>query len=105
MLGVTLSTKYFCRYCNTYLNPSKHILIFFSFFLKAEVRAQLDGEAKEDCVVAPPPLCDTGCTESMLGLRNIQPGEDIWELLKVKRLFLNGKKWMNGIFCFFLKFS
>lgn len=29
------------------------------------------------------PPCDTRCTESMLGLLNIEPARDIWELLRV----------------------
>ncbi|XP_075942243.1 ATPase family AAA domain-containing protein 5 [Anarhichas minor] len=28
------------------------------------------------------PLCDTGCTESMLGLLNVEPEGDIWERLR-----------------------
>ncbi|CAL9693436.1 unnamed protein product [Knipowitschia caucasica] len=30
----------------------------------------------------PLPVCETGCTESMLGLLNISPQHNIWELLK-----------------------
>lgn len=30
----------------------------------------------------PLPVCDTGCTESMLGLHNIEPQRNIWELVK-----------------------
>lgn len=38
------------------------------------------------CVMSdlpPLPLCDAGCTESMLGLLNIEPQRNIWQLLKV----------------------
>uniref|UniRef100_A0A3B4YSN4 ATPase family AAA domain containing 5a n=1 Tax=Seriola lalandi dorsalis TaxID=1841481 RepID=A0A3B4YSN4_SERLL len=37
------------------------------------------------CAVTVPPTlppCDTGCTESKLGLLNIEPERDIWELLR-----------------------
>ncbi|XP_023126606.2 ATPase family AAA domain-containing protein 5 [Amphiprion ocellaris] len=36
-------------------------------------------EAADDSVLPP---CDAGCTESKLGLLNIQPEADIWELLR-----------------------
>ncbi|XP_039680984.1 ATPase family AAA domain-containing protein 5 [Perca fluviatilis] len=32
------------------------------------------------------PPCDTGCTESMLGLLNVEPERDIWDLLRSQSL-------------------
>ncbi len=42
------------------------------------------------CAVTEPsalPPCDTGCTESMVGLLNIEPKREIWELLRVNPSF------------------
>lgn len=53
---------------------------FLSVFLQeAEPKPEVDGAS---CDVAIPP-CDTGCTESMLGLPNIASKRDPWQLLKV----------------------
>lgn len=51
------------------------------------VSKQTDEEAggMSVCAVTEPstlPPCDTGCTESMVGLLNIEPERDIWELLR-----------------------
>ncbi|XP_068192664.1 ATPase family AAA domain-containing protein 5 isoform X2 [Antennarius striatus] len=40
--------------------------------------------SSSDATPALPP-CDTRCTESMLGLLNIEPDRDVWELLKSRR--------------------
>ncbi|XP_023250976.1 ATPase family AAA domain-containing protein 5 [Seriola lalandi dorsalis] len=53
----------------------------------AELKPETDGEAAKMsvCAVTVPPTlppCDTGCTESKLGLLNIEPERDIWELLR-----------------------
>lgn len=45
------------------------------------------------CVMSdlpPLPLCDAGCTESMLGLLNIEPQRNIWQLLKSPSLWQDG---------------
>nr|XP_020472089.1 ATPase family AAA domain-containing protein 5-like isoform X1 [Monopterus albus] len=49
----------------------------------AELKPEADGEAADVsvCEVTLPP-CDTGCTETKLGLFNIEPERDIWELLR-----------------------
>ncbi|TNN80577.1 ATPase family AAA domain-containing protein 5 [Liparis tanakae] len=47
--------------------------------------AELKPEADEEsaCAVTDTlPPCDTGCTESMLGLLNVEPDRDIWERLQ-----------------------
>ncbi|XP_061830252.1 ATPase family AAA domain-containing protein 5 isoform X1 [Nerophis lumbriciformis] len=47
-----------------------------------KLKADPCGEQAEALLVASPqPPCESGCTESLLGLLNIQPEEDIWELL------------------------
>ncbi|KAK7940268.1 hypothetical protein WMY93_003594 [Mugilogobius chulae] len=38
-------------------------------------------KAQEVAVYNPLPICETGCTESMMGLLNIAPQQNIWELL------------------------
>ena len=50
---------------------------------KAGLKPETDGEATETSVPAALPPCDTGCTESRLGLLNTEPERDIWDLLKV----------------------
>uniref|UniRef100_A0A3Q2FEL8 ATPase family AAA domain containing 5a n=1 Tax=Cyprinodon variegatus TaxID=28743 RepID=A0A3Q2FEL8_CYPVA len=42
-------------------------------------------EAADESVIVPSslPPCDSGCTESKLGLLNIEPDRDIWDLLRV----------------------
>ncbi|XP_029365350.1 ATPase family AAA domain-containing protein 5 isoform X2 [Echeneis naucrates] len=57
----------------------------------AELKPEADGHAAERsaCAVTVPstlPPCDIGCTESKLGLMNIEPERDIWELLKSQSL-------------------
>ncbi|XP_035035999.1 ATPase family AAA domain-containing protein 5 [Hippoglossus stenolepis] len=52
----------------------------------AGLKPETDGEATETSVPAALPPCDTGCTESRLGLLNIEPERDIWELLKSQSL-------------------
>ncbi|XP_069005351.1 ATPase family AAA domain-containing protein 5 [Embiotoca jacksoni] len=47
--------------------------------LKSETK---EGEDKSVSVPSTLPLRDTGCTQSALGLLNIQPERDIWELLR-----------------------
>ncbi|KAM4531241.1 ATPase family AAA domain-containing protein 5 isoform 1-T2 [Odontesthes bonariensis] len=39
------------------------------------------------------PPCDTGCTESKLGLLNIEPERDIWELLRSQSLMEEAVCW------------
>ncbi|XP_054615183.1 ATPase family AAA domain-containing protein 5 [Dunckerocampus dactyliophorus] len=47
-----------------------------------ELKSDLCGEQAPTLTVASPqPPCESGCTESLLGLLNIQPKGDIWELL------------------------
>nr|XP_057905227.1 ATPase family AAA domain-containing protein 5 isoform X2 [Doryrhamphus excisus] len=47
-----------------------------------EQKSDLCGEQAHDLTVASPqPPCESGCAESLLGLLNIQPEGDIWELL------------------------
>lgn len=53
--------------------------VVFLILLKAQHKPETDGAS---CEVTVPP-CDTGCTESMLGLPNITPKRDPWQLLKV----------------------
>lgn len=53
------------------------INIFPSFALKDELKPETSNL----------PPCDTGCTESMLGLLNIEPERDIWQLLRVNCSF------------------
>ncbi|XP_019958449.2 ATPase family AAA domain-containing protein 5 [Paralichthys olivaceus] len=52
----------------------------------AGLKPETEGEATEPSVPAALPPCDTGCTESRLGLLNIEPGRDMWELLKSQSL-------------------
>nr|XP_046270045.1 ATPase family AAA domain-containing protein 5 isoform X2 [Scatophagus argus] len=54
---------------------------------EAEVKPETNEEAAgmSVCAAAVPsalPPCDTGCTESLLGLLNVAPERDIWELLR-----------------------
>ncbi|KAM7372104.1 hypothetical protein PAMP_009299 [Pampus punctatissimus] len=56
-----------------------------------ELRPETDREAADmsACAVSVPstlPPCDTGCTESMLGLLNTEPEKDVWELLRSQSL-------------------
>ncbi|XP_022071257.2 ATPase family AAA domain-containing protein 5 isoform X1 [Acanthochromis polyacanthus] len=44
--------------------------------------AKLKPEAEEAADVSVLPPCDTGCTESKLGLLNVKPEADVWELLR-----------------------
>jgi len=55
---------------------TKNWIFICLFALKAEVKPET-----EEAASLPP--CETGCTESKLGLRNIEPEGDIWELLRV----------------------
>ncbi|XP_044037648.1 ATPase family AAA domain-containing protein 5 isoform X2 [Siniperca chuatsi] len=51
----------------------------------AEHKPDEEAAGMSECAVTVPstlPPCDSGCTESMLGLLNIEPGRDIWELLR-----------------------
>ncbi|XP_029293538.1 ATPase family AAA domain-containing protein 5 [Cottoperca gobio] len=48
----------------------------------AELKPETDEEEAGVTVPSTIPPCDTGCTESMLGLLNVEPERDIWELLK-----------------------
>ncbi|XP_039978836.1 ATPase family AAA domain-containing protein 5 isoform X2 [Xiphias gladius] len=64
----------------------------------AELKPETDGEAAEMsvCAVTVPstlPPCDTGCTESKLGLLNIEPEKDIWELLRSQSLVEEAVCW------------
>ncbi|TKS91856.1 ATPase family AAA domain-containing protein 5 [Collichthys lucidus] len=45
-----------------------------------EKKVELKPEAEEAAACLPP--CHTGCTETTLGLLNIEPERDIWELLR-----------------------
>ncbi|XP_076609751.1 ATPase family AAA domain-containing protein 5 isoform X1 [Chaetodon auriga] len=53
---------------------------------KAELKSETEeAAALSVCTVtdpSTPPPCDTGCTDSMLGLLNVQPERDIWDLLR-----------------------
>lgn len=60
------------------------------FALKAELNP--DGETADMSVPPTLPPCDTGCTEAKLGLLNIEPKGDIWELLRVTFLFISYRK-------------
>lgn len=51
----------------------------FFFLQVAKPKQEVDGASFDISV----PPCDTGCTESMLGLPNIAPKRDLWQLLKV----------------------
>ncbi|XP_037544266.1 ATPase family AAA domain-containing protein 5 [Nematolebias whitei] len=48
-------------------------------------------EAADDSCVLPP--CDTGCTESKLGLLNVEPHKNIWELLRSQSLMEEAVCW------------
>ncbi|XP_029997562.1 ATPase family AAA domain-containing protein 5 isoform X2 [Sphaeramia orbicularis] len=52
-----------------------------------------ENEVKTDKVTSTLPPCDSGCTESMLGLLNIEPAVDIWELLKSQSLVEDAVCW------------
>ncbi|XP_057673840.1 ATPase family AAA domain-containing protein 5 isoform X1 [Corythoichthys intestinalis] len=50
-----------------------------------EVKPETIGEASgtsSPTVTSPWPPCESGCTESLLGLLNIEPARDVWELLR-----------------------
>ncbi|XP_053707924.1 ATPase family AAA domain-containing protein 5 isoform X1 [Synchiropus splendidus] len=49
-----------------------------------QLQARKDGEAGTSGEVKDLPLCDTGCTESALGLINSQTEKSIWDLLKTQ---------------------
>lgn len=61
---------------------------FFFYFHPFET-AELQPEAEEvlGLVTAVVPPGDSCCTESMLGLRNIAPKQDIWQLFRVSSVF------------------
>ncbi|KAK5856413.1 hypothetical protein PBY51_008011 [Eleginops maclovinus] len=44
--------------------------------------AELKPEADEEAAGVTLPPCESGCTESMLGLLNVEPERDMWELLR-----------------------
>ncbi|KAM9843976.1 ATPase family AAA domain-containing protein 5 [Aulostomus maculatus] len=55
--------------------------------VKAELKPETSGEAADGspCTATVPlnlPPCDSGCTETLLGLTNTEPKKDIWELLR-----------------------
>lgn len=55
------------------------------------------------CAVTAPatlPPCDTGCTDSMLGLLNVEPERDVWELLRVNSSFTTYAHSVYGCFFF-----
>lgn len=54
-------------------------------FLLFVLEVVLKAETEADSSILPP--CDTGCTESKLGLLSVDPDRDIWELLRVKSSF------------------
>ncbi|XP_044186916.1 ATPase family AAA domain-containing protein 5 [Thunnus albacares] len=64
-----------------------------------ELKPETHGEAAGNtsvCAVTDPstlPPCDTGCTESMLGLLNTEPERDIWELLRSQSLVEEAACW------------
>nr|WKN12651.1 Atad5a [Photocorynus spiniceps] len=64
---------------------------------KAEVKPESEEVASMSvCGVTVPsalPPCETRCTESMLGLLNIEPERDIWELLRSHRLMEEALCW------------
>ncbi|XP_061702274.1 ATPase family AAA domain-containing protein 5 [Syngnathoides biaculeatus] len=50
-----------------------------------QLKAATCGEAADMCPLSEAsvrPPCETGCTESLLGLLNIEPGRDVWEPLR-----------------------
>ncbi|KAM9745967.1 ATPase family AAA domain-containing protein 5 [Menidia menidia] len=61
----------------------------------AEVKLETEEEAEDKSVMVTSslPPCDSGCTESKLGLLNIEPDRDIWELLKGQSLMEEGVCW------------
>ncbi|XP_029015494.1 ATPase family AAA domain-containing protein 5 [Betta splendens] len=48
----------------------------------SDLKPEAEGGAANLSVTPTLPPCDTGCTESRLGLFNIEPERDIWELLR-----------------------
>ncbi|KAM9784982.1 ATPase family AAA domain-containing protein 5 [Syngnathus typhle] len=46
-----------------------------------EPKGESGGEAADAC---PPPPRESGCTESRLGLLNIEPQRDVWDLLRIE---------------------
>ncbi|KAI3359926.1 hypothetical protein L3Q82_014278 [Scortum barcoo] len=48
----------------------------------AERKQETDEEAAGAPIQSFLPLCDSGCTQSLLGLLNTEPERDIWELLR-----------------------
>ncbi|XP_038132575.1 ATPase family AAA domain-containing protein 5 [Cyprinodon tularosa] len=59
--------------------PSSRHLVQTGSELKSKTK-----EAADESVIVPSslPPCDSGCTESKLGLLNIEPDRDIWDLLR-----------------------
>ncbi|XP_033999892.1 ATPase family AAA domain-containing protein 5-like [Trematomus bernacchii] len=47
-------------------------------------KSELKPEADEEAAGVTLPPCESGCTESMLGLLNVEPERDMWELLRVR---------------------
>ncbi|KAK5914180.1 hypothetical protein CgunFtcFv8_008639 [Champsocephalus gunnari] len=45
-------------------------------------KSELKQEADEEAAGVTLPPCESGCTESMLGLLNVEPERDMWELLR-----------------------
>ncbi|KAF3846467.1 hypothetical protein F7725_003545 [Dissostichus mawsoni] len=45
-------------------------------------KSELKPEADEEAAGVTLPPCESGCTESMLGLLNVEPERDMWELLR-----------------------
>ncbi|XP_077415797.1 ATPase family AAA domain-containing protein 5 isoform X2 [Vanacampus margaritifer] len=51
-----------------------------------ELKRQTSGGAAGECaltVTSPQPPCESGCAQSRLGLLNIEPERDVWELLQI----------------------
>ncbi|XP_045897487.1 ATPase family AAA domain-containing protein 5 isoform X1 [Micropterus dolomieu] len=64
----------------------------------SELKPETDEEAAgmSECAVTVAstlPPCDSGCTESMLGLLNIEPERDIWKLLRGQSLVQEALCW------------
>lgn len=59
----------------------------FVFHLFQTAEPELETEDVPGPVTATVPPADACCTESKLGLRNIAPEQDIWQLLRVSSVF------------------
>lgn len=58
---------------------------FFHLFQTAEPEPETEDVPGPVTAIVPPG--DACCTESMLGLLNIAPEQDVWQLLRVSSVF------------------